>query len=1395
MRGSACDKSTRVEATGSKALQGGGEMGTLMRALDWSRTALGAVESWPQSLRTAVSILLETRFAMYIAWGPGYAQLYNDGYRPILGSTKHPAALGRGASETFAESWHIIGPMFDDVRRGNATGAEDWMLPLDRHGYLEECYFTFSYSPIRDESAGVGGVLVTVSETTSSVLANRRLKVLHALTAETAQVKNADEACVTAARALATDVADVPFALLFLLDPGGAPPRLVASSGVDTAASAQLPIASAASWPLQAVLEGGGPVVVDDVIARFGALPGGPWPEPPSTAILLPIARPGQEKPYGVLVAGVSPRRALDQPYRDFFSLVAGHVATAVTSARAFDEEHRRASELAALDRAKTTFFSNVSHELRTPLTLLVGPAEEALASPSLPEPERQRWLLVQRNAHRLSRLVNTLLDFARIEAGRADASYVPTDLAALTGELSSMFRSAVERAGLRLTLALEPIGPVFVDREMWEKIVLNLLSNALKFTFEGGITVSLRRLDGSALLTVEDTGVGIPQDEAARIFDRFHRIRGARSRTHEGTGIGLALVQELVRLHGGAIAASSEPGRGAKFTVTLPLGDAHLPRERVSAARVTPISPVAAQFVEEARGWTDAVAEASPVVPSGRKRERILLADDNADMREYVTRLLRERWDVEAVADGEAALLAVRRNPPDLVLSDVMMPRLDGFGLLRALRTDPATRTTPVILLSARAGEESTAEGLDSGANDYLVKPFSARDLLVRVAAQLGTAQARREVAQATERERERLYTHFMQAPFPIAVLRGPEHVFELVNDQCFRVWGKDASIVGKTLRAGFPELIGQPFPGYLDGVLQTGLPYEGNEELARIARGPGGALEDVYFNFVYSPLRDRDGRVDGVLLCGFEVTQQVLARRTIEDALAAAARLNDELTNSERLFRTLANHLPELAWSARPDGYIDFYNERWYEYTGTTPAQMQGWGWKSVHDPAMVDQVIERWQHSIDSGERFEMEFPLRGVDGTFRWFLTRVEPVRDDRGQIVRWIGTNSDINAQREARRRTEEFLAMLGHELRNPLAPIATAVRLMELKGDDKLTRERKVIERQVAHLTRLIDDLLDVSRIAQGKIELARETVDLAEVVAKAVEQVSPLLEGKSHRLAVDVPQGTLFAHADPVRLAQVIANLLGNAAKYTPARGSIELAAMGDQGQVVLRVKDNGIGISPDLLPRVFDLFVQGQRALDRAEGGLGLGLAVVKNLVTLHGGTVTVHSDGADRGSEFTVRLPLAGIAAPAQAPAQARKGDQSHRRRILVVDDNIDAADTLATALEMMGHEVRIANDGPHALETMKRFAPEIGVLDLGLPVMDGYELATRMRELAAGHPLRLIAVTGYGQPEDQDRSRSAGFDAHLVKPVELEHLGRVIAQLGARAPAPQASLEPR
>jgi signal transduction histidine kinase/CheY-like chemotaxis protein len=746
-----------------------GEMGDLIGALDWAETPLGPFEKWSPSLRMMVSFLLANRFPLLLWWGPRYISIYNDAYRPILGA-KHPWALGRPVSEVWSEIWSVLKPLIDTpFMGGEATWMEDLELELNRHGFFEETHFTVAYSAVPDESApqGIGGVLATVHEITEKIVSERRVVLLRDLSSRAAHARTAQEACINAAGVLSQHPKDVPFALLYLIDARAGEAKLAGAAGAERETSigpSKIRLDSAGElWPIAKALQSQELTVIESLGSRFAAVPRGPWRDPPDSAAVIPIRSSKPNELVGFVIAGVSARLPFDHLYRSFFELMAAQVATAIANAQAYEEERRRAEALAEIDRAKTAFFSNVSHEFRTPLTLMLGPLEQALGLPaeSLPQ-QRDALVIAHRSGLRLLRLVNTLLDFSRIEAGRVQASYQPVDLAALTSGLAGEFRPATEKAGLRLLLDCPALAePVWVDADMWEKIVLNLVSNAFKFTLEGEITVRLRGVDGRAVLTVADTGVGIPNSELPRIFDRFHRVEGAGGRTHEGTGIGLALVQELARLHGGSIEVVSAPGAGSTFTVSIPFGTAHLPADRLRAERSLQSTALGAQpYIEEALRWLpggpsrsdrtehmarEILPEPRPAIAESGGRANVLVVDDNADMREYITRLLTPHYEIRAAADGEEALTIIRRQRPDLVLSDIMMPRLDGLGLVRQIRADAALADIPLILLSARAGEEASSEGFEVGADDYLVKPFSSRELLARVTANLNMAKLRR--------------------------------------------------------------------------------------------------------------------------------------------------------------------------------------------------------------------------------------------------------------------------------------------------------------------------------------------------------------------------------------------------------------------------------------------------------------------------------------------------------------------------------------------------------------------------------------------------------------------------------------------------------------------------
>ncbi len=1110
-------------------LAGGGEMGERIRAKDWSQTPLGPVERWPQSLKTIVRIMLTSRQPVWIGWGPELIKLYNDPYKAIVGG-KHPDALGQPAAVVWREIWEDIGPRLRTaVENNEGTYDESLLLIMERNGYPEETYYTFSYSPVPGDHGGVGGIICANTDDTQRIIGERQVKLLRTLAAETADARTIEEACRLSAASLEYNLYDLPFAMIYLYDAEKQTVYLADTSGIQRGHEAvpeTVALNAPAFWPFAEVLRKQKTCMVADIDRVFDDLPTGAWNRSPHRAVAVPIAPSGQKGQAGVLIAGLNPFQLFDESYQGFINLVAGQIAASIGNAQAYEEERKRAEALAELDRAKTLFFSNVSHELRTPLTLMLGPVEDLLAEDHALSPEqRERVEILHRNALRLLKLVNTLLDFSRIEAGRVQAVYEPTDLAALTAYLASSFRSIVERAGMRLTVDCPPLRePVYVDHEMWEKIILNLLSNAFKYTFEGGIYVTLRERKETVEVSITDTGVGIPAEELPHMFERFHRVRGSAGRTFEGSGIGLSLVQELVRLHGGSISVSSTVGKGSTFTISLPLGTAHLPQERVVAQPTGVMAAGNRQFyVNEALALLADTEESIDILPGvpfsadgGRPTggmytmARILFADDNADMREYVSRLLRQRYQVQTVTDGRAALAAVKEFQPDLVLSDVMMPGMDGFELLQALRADPETRTLPVIILSARAGEEARIEGLEAGADDYLIKPFSARELLVRVGAHLEMARLRREAEARVLAERQRLRDLFMQAPALIAVLQGPDHVFELANPLYMQTVGLNRNIIGKPIREALPELEGQEFYELLDRVYQTGKPFFGNEVLVHLDRQGNGTLEEVYYNFVYQPSYNADGEVDGILVHAVDVTESVRARERIE-ALS------------------------------------------------------------------------------------------------------------------------------------RQKDEFIGIASHELKTPVTSIKAYTQLLERRfkqsGDARSAELLHKMDVQLNKLTDLIGDLLDITRIESGKLQLHKTSFDFNELVAEIVEETQRTTPTHHILLECSSPV-TLFADRD--RIGQVLINLLTNAIKYSPHAETVIVRTSCDGQEVVTSVQDFGIGIAREKQDHIFERFFRVGGENQATYPGLGLGLYISSEFVKRHQGSMHVESEEG-KGTTISFSLPM--------------------------------------------------------------------------------------------------------------------------------------------------------
>ena len=1243
-------------------LKGSGEMARRMREFDWSAHPLGQPENWPRSLRTVIQIMLNSRYAMWLGWGPDLIFFCNDAYLPTVG-VKEGWVLGAPAAEVWAEIWPDIYPRIQVVmERGESTWDESLMLLLERSGFAEETYHTFSYSPAPNDDGSVGGMLCVVTEETERVIGERRLSLLRSLAAELSSAATEKALFEGVCRHLESRSQDLPFALAYVFDPDGKMARLVCAHGVpagDELAPLELEVnGKLGEWPAHSILNDRTTLVVGELGAKFRSLSSSPWDRPPRMAAVVPLAHQPKGAPAGFLVAGINPYRPFDVAYRGFVELLAGQIAAALTTARAYDEERARAEALAELDRAKTAFFSNVSHEFRTPLTLMLSPLEDLVAKPDggIRAENRELAVLAHRNGMRLLKLVNTLLDFSRIEAGRVEAAYEAVDLSAFTAELASTFRSAMEKAGLELVVEAPPLTElIYVDREMWEKIVFNLLSNAFKFTFAGRISVRIKEHRDYVRVDVSDTGTGIPPQAVPHLFERFYRVHGAHGRTHEGSGIGLALVHELVKLHDGMVEAASVPGEGSTFTVCIPKGTSHLPADRIRSGRKLPSTALGSlPYVEEALRWLPterngddaAGSEGDGIADSeagAGAKPTILLADDNEDMRDYVERLLSSRFRVITATDGLMALEAARREKPDLILTDVMMPRLDGFALLRELRSDRALGALPVIMLSARAGEEARAEGLDAGADDYMIKPFTARELLARVGGTLAVARARREAA---EREAE--------------------------------------------LRAETAEILE-------------------SMTLAFVAL-------DEEFRYVYLNAK----------------AEEILGMRRGE---ALNRRIWDVIPGSET--STTGVELRRAQAGRVPVHYVNFY---------------EPWG---------------RW---------FEVNaYPMSGGRlGLFFRDITESKAIEE---------ALRAAKEAAEAASRSKDRFLAVLSHELRTPLSPVLLSVSAMEADPElpPAIHEEMLMIRRNIELETRLIDDLLDLSRIINGKLALHVKPVDLNEKIKYVAQICREQILEKAIRLHLSLDPRLGSLTGDPSRMQQVLWNVLKNAAKFTPQGGDIYVTtALMPEGGAEVVVRDTGIGLAPEAIATIFDAFEQGGPQITQQFGGLGLGLAISKVLVEMHGGEIRAESAGLGQGSTFTITLPNAREASEEPVP-ERRNGDGPGGvagLRLLVVEDHADTARILGRLLRKRGYTVQIAGTVGEAIGVLAEEPVDMIVSDVGLPDGTGYELMRRAQQM---RPVTGIAMSGFGMEEDIMRSREAGFAEHLVKPVDAAQIDEAIRRL--------------
>lgn len=980
-------------------------------------------------------------------------------------------------------------------------------------------------------------------------------------------------------------------------------------------------------------------------------------------------------------------------------------------------ELERLYEKVKEVDELKSQFFANVSHELRTPLALILGPTEQLLSSQALTTEQQQSLEVINRNAHSLLKQVGDLLDIAKLEAGKMGIRYAEIDLSRLLRLVASNFDSLALERQIQLAVETPPTVSAEADPEKLQRVLLNLLVNAFKFTPESGeVRCELRVEDEQVVIEIQDSGPGVPVDLREAIFDRFRQGEGGSTRRFGGTGLGLSIAREFVQLHGGDITVESSPIGGALFRITLPrAAPADTEMQPETAAAAEDAREVARQTLEGLRAITDTgTREKSDAGTRGRgdaeKEQRVsversekdssqldnretiaatprrrdaasplvLVVEDNSEMSRFIVETLSTDYRAVAALNGQEGLEQALALKPDLIISDVMMPLMSGDRMLHELRSRHEMDDVPVIMLTAKADDELRVQLLHDGAQDFLMKPFAVAELRARAGNLIKMKRVR--------------------------------------------------------------------------NLLQLELASQ-NHDVEELAR-------------------------------------QLAARQTEQKRTLSALR------ESEERYRYLADAMPQIVWTARPDGYFDYYNQRWFEYTGMTMEQSAGWGWQPVLHPEDAEMCLRRWATSVATGESYQIEHRFkRAADGQYRWHLGRAVPMRDEEGQITKWFGTSTDIDDQkraveaaRESNRAKDNFLATLSHELRAPLTPIIGWVHMIRT-GMVPLSESEHglaIIDKHSQSLMRLINDLLDMSAIMSGKMRVESLPVSLPLVLREAIETAQ--LEADKRRIKIELTgcdEEDVTVNGDRTRLVQVFCNLLNNAVKFSPEHTVVRVKCEADGTDVRIVVEDEGQGIHPDFLPHVFEQFRQADESKTRAHGGLGIGLALVKSFVAAHGGRVIAESAGVNQGSSFTIHLPRVALPEEARAASTTATIDETSSRaepaHLLLVEDADDTLSLLQTALGVRGYRTTPCESATEALRIAATTKFDLIISDIGLPQMDGYELLTRLRVLAHLHNVPAIALTGYASQHDEAAALNAGFNRHLAKPIDPSELVAAIEQL--------------
>ncbi len=1245
-------------------LSGGGEMGEMIRSFDWTTTPLGEPQYWQQSLKTCVRILLTSVQPMFIWWGKQYVNIYNNAYIFALGA-KHPYALGKPGYEVWKEIWNEISGRADVVfNRNEGTFDDAMLLIMNRYGYDEETYFKFSYNPIPGDNGGTAGLFGICADETDRIISERHLKTLKDLSKELSEKKTLAEVYNGTINVLKLNGWDFPFAMIYSCSPDGHL-KLVGKTSEGLLNSFPESINTSTAEPkyndFLKLLSSKKHVIVNYLSERFGELPSGEWRKSPSIGLLLPLFKSAHEDPFAVLTIGVNPFLLLDEKYLKFFQLVAEQISTALSTVHAIEEERKRIEALEEIDRAKTVFFSNISHEFRTPLTLMLGPLEELINSPNanLSGKERNSIETTHRNAMRLLKLVNTLLDFSRIESGRQEANFTLTDISSLTKNLAGNFRSVTEKAGLILEVkAEEVIQPVYLDKQMWEKIVFNLLSNAFKYTLNGKITINIYAENDHAVFSVADTGIGIPETELPKMFERFHRVNNSGGRSFEGTGIGLSMTKELVQLQGGNISVNSKEGVGSTFTVTIPFGKDHLDINRINSTKTETKEELFNIYIDDSSNLLETDRRFDEPVGNISSDATILVVDDNADMREHLRSLLERHYRVVTANNGLNALHRMRESKPDVIISDVMMPIMDGLQFLKEVKQDKQTARIPFILLTARAGEESKLEGYETGADDYLVKPFSGLELIARVKAQI-------EISKKWNETEQRLTGLLMQAPAAIAVMEGPRHVYTLVNAQFQRMFARtNEQLIGRSIKEAFPEISDTGLNELFDEIYRSGETYMAHEWPSHYF-DENGKMREGFYNFVVHPMKDINGQVTDLMVHAVETTESVLARKKIEDNAA--------------MIRNMYMNTPAfVAVFKGPDHVYELVNPYYQTVIGNRDVigkkmldalpELKGQGIDTL-----FDHVYSTGETIIDK-ERMLMLSRGDNQEPEVAYFDYSFQPIFDETKNIIGILAFGIDITMQVTARKKIEEseekleqevaartidlqrinkelesFNYIASHDLQEPLRKIQTFVEL--IRRDEDKAQHGSYLERirsSAYRMSELIKSLLTYSNLSSSNTVF--ETIDLNETVKEVLSDLELLIEEKK----ATIKTGKLpHINAIPMQMYQLFLNIISNSLKFSTKEPNIKiktqrigatsankiLATSGNQEYLKITFIDNGIGIESKFNEQVFKLF---QRLhLKNEYPGTGVGLSIVKRIVENHNGFIQLDSTPRE-GTSISIYLP---------------------------------------------------------------------------------------------------------------------------------------------------------